>query len=231
MFTQYQTQAQELVDEALLGLEPQHDLLEADARPRSVRQPAGAGGTHRGRASRHGHLGLRFEQRRGHLGAAERRALRTRPGLRARSPGRTEFAARLGVDRPGFAITVGETASRLIAARTTLFATADGLDHTVSTAGALSPQQLVSARLTLSRVARDAADVAHEISLVAGSRGCLEQNDVGRLWRDTHTAARHAALAPAVGFDMGGRAEIDPSAIDAAAAAGPLAPANASGST
>lgn len=144
------------------------------------------------------------------------------------SPARLPGMPGRGVDRPGFAATIGDAGSRIRGARAQLFGAADDLDRAVHEGVPLSPQRLSEARLVLSRVAKDVADAAHELSLVAGSRACVEKDDVGRLWRDTHIAVRHAALSPSIGFDLGGRALIDPSSSNAAAAAGPLAPGRAS---
>jgi 3-hydroxy-9,10-secoandrosta-1,3,5(10)-triene-9,17-dione monooxygenase len=134
---------------------------------------------------------------------------------------------RRGVSSPGFGVAVGGASSRISGAKTVLFATADRLDQLLVTQPLLAPDTLTEVRLTISRVARDIADAAHEISLIAGTRACLESNSVGRAWRDVHIATRHAALSPLMGFDLGGRALVDPEASDAAAAAGPLAPSRA----
>lgn len=147
------------------------------------------------------------------------------------SPARAPGMPGRGVDRPGFAVTIGDAGSRIRGARTLLLGAADDLDRAAAEGEPLAPRLLSEARLVLSRVSRDVADAAHELSLVAGSRACLEDDDVGRLWRDTHVAARHAALSPAVGFDLGGRAIVDPSSSDAAAVAGPLAPGRTTGTS
>ncbi len=149
----------------------------------------------------------------------------------AGSPARAPGMPGRGMERPGFAVTIGDAGSRIRGARTLLLGAADDLDWAAAEGEPLSPQLLSEARLVLSRVARDIADAAHELSLIAGSRACLELDDVGRLWRDTHIAARHAALSPSIGFDLGGRTIIDPSSSDAAAASGPLAPGRVSGAS
>lgn len=150
-------------------------------------------------------------------------------GRAGEAPARMPGMPGRGVDRPGFALAIGDAASRIRGARTLLLEAGDELDAAAATGAPLAPQLLSEARLALGRVARDVADAAHELSLVAGSRACLEGNDVGRLWRDAHIAARHAALSPAIGFDLGGRTIVDPSSSDAAAAAGPLAPGRSPG--
>lgn len=129
-----------------------------------------------------------------------------------------------GLDRPGVAVAVGDAGSRMRSARTALLDAAERLDRAAALGQPVPPTVLADARLMLSRVVRDISDAAHEISMIAGSRACLEGDAVGRLWRDTHIASRHPALSPSTGFELGGRGIVDPESSDAAAAAGPLAP-------
>lgn len=129
-----------------------------------------------------------------------------------------------GLDKPGVSLAIGDTVSRVEAAKAVLCSVADGLDVTVSDGSPLPAAQLTGARMMLSRVTEDIAQAAHEVSLIAGSRACLEGDAVGRLWRDTHMTARHAALAPAMGFDLGAKGLVGPGEGDVAAAVGPLAP-------
>lgn len=129
-----------------------------------------------------------------------------------------------GINRPGVAHILGDAASLVRSARATLFDTADSLDRAAATGTPLDPRTLTDARMMLGRVTNDTATAAHQISLIAGSRACLESDTVGRLWRDTHLATRHAALSPTTGFDLGARALGDPAPQIVAAAVGPLAP-------
>ncbi|SJN11946.1 blr5615; hypothetical protein [Leucobacter sp. 7(1)] len=131
-----------------------------------------------------------------------------------------------GIDRPGVAQTLGAAHARARSARAALFATADELDIAVAHGDPLPAAQLTEARLMLGHVTADVAAATHELSLIAGSRACLEGDAVGRLWRDAHVITRHAALSPTVGFELGARALIDPGETDVHAAVGPLAPAN-----
>lgn len=130
-----------------------------------------------------------------------------------------------GIDRPGVAQALGSADARIAGARAVLLATADELDAAVAHGDPLPAAHLTRARMMLGRVTADVAAAAHEVSMIAGSRACLEGDSVGRLWRDTHVIARHAALSPAVGFDLGARALVHPERADAHAAVGPLAPA------
>ena len=132
-----------------------------------------------------------------------------------------------GINRPGVAQTLGAAHARVAGARAVLFAAADELDAAVAHGELLPAAQLTAARMILGRVTADVAAATHELSLVAGSRACLEGDTVGRLWRDAHVITRHAALSPAVGFELGARALVDPGDADAHAAVGPLAPGTA----
>jgi alkylation response protein AidB-like acyl-CoA dehydrogenase len=131
------------------------------------------------------------------------------------------------ISRPVFATTLGDVVSRTRGAKTLLVDTADRLDEAAAASRPLPAPLLAEARMLLSRVVRDIADAAHEVSLIAGARACLTGDDVGRLWRDTHVATRHGALSPAAGFELGGRAVLDPASSSATEVAGPLAPSTA----
>ena len=137
------------------------------------------------------------------------------PGLPAR-----------GIDRPGVAVALGNAYAQIEGAKASLFTTADTLDRSVESGTPPSAMQLTHARMMLGQAVHSAADAAHQLSLLAGSRACLEGDSVGRLWRDTHVATRHAALSASIGYDLGARALVDPDSQDVHAAVGPLAPAH-----
>ena len=139
--------------------------------------------------------------------------------------GRVAALPARGIDRPGVAQTLGAAHANIRAARAALFATADELDTVAAHGAPFSGTQLIEARMMLGQVTAGVAAATHELSLIAGSRACVEGGPVGRLWRDAHVIARHAALSPAVGFELGARALIDPGEGDAHTAVGPLAPA------
>lgn len=135
------------------------------------------------------------------------------PGLPAR-----------GIDRPGVAAALGLAYGQIEGAKASLFTTADTLDRSVESGTPPSAMQLTHARMMLGQAVHSAADAAHQLSMIAGSRACLEGDSVGRLWRDTHIATRHAALSASIGYDLGARALAHPEAADVHAAVGPLAP-------
>lgn len=143
-----------------------------------------------------------------------------RPVSPARAPGTPGGAS----GRPGFAISLGEADSRIRVAARTLIDVADALDVRAEAGDPHTATQLTEDRLLLGRAARDLSDAVHELSLIAGSRAGLMTDPVGRAWRDAHIAVRHAALAPAVGFHLGGLALLGPESSSALAAAGPLSP-------
>lgn len=133
-----------------------------------------------------------------------------------------------GSTQPGLTTTLAEGVSRLTAARVLLDHSATDLDEQAQQAGPISVTVLTETRLSLARVVRDIADAVHELSLVGGSRWCLEGSAAGRAWRDAHVACRHAALSPSVGFNLGGEHLVSPKEAHRSAAAGPLAPSRPS---
>lgn len=92
------------------------------------------------------------------------------PGLPAR-----------GIERPGVAVTLGHSYAAIEGAKASLFTTADELDRSVESGNPPTAAQLTHARMMLGQAAHAAADAAHQLSMIAGSRACLEGDTAGRL--------------------------------------------------
>jgi alkylation response protein AidB-like acyl-CoA dehydrogenase len=134
-------------------------------------------------------------------GAAFDLALAAAPG----KPIQTTFFARQS-DSAGVQIQLAEAALKLKTARLHAYGIADGLDAAAAAGRDVGYLERAEIRAEAGYIAQLVLEAMSVLLNIHGAGSFAEANRMQQYWRDANTAARHASLGAAVGYEVYGKA-------------------------
>jgi len=105
----------------------------------------------------------------------------------------------------GVQIQLGEAAMKLRAARLHAYDIADRLDA-IATIGDVDHETRARMKAQAGYAAQQVLQAIHELVNIHGAGSFAESSRMQQIWRDANTAARHAGLNAAVGYEVYGKA-------------------------
>ncbi|ANY07757.1 oxidoreductase [Pseudonocardia sp. HH130630-07] len=112
-------------------------------------------------------------------------------------------------DSVAFQLAVAQAATELDTAELHALRAADDVDAAAQRSEPLSPLVRARVRADISRCVECVLSAVDGLVSAHGAGSFATPNRLQRIWRDTGTAARHAVLAPALGYELYGKALLD----------------------
>ena len=106
-------------------------------------------------------------------------------------------------NKPSTQIEVARLEAKLSGARAFLYDSMEDLWDTLLTGEKFTPRQNALVRLAASEAARQAAEVAHRVSTIAGGTSLYLKSPIQRMQRDADAVTHHFVLSPPVLEDAG----------------------------
>jgi 3-hydroxy-9,10-secoandrosta-1,3,5(10)-triene-9,17-dione monooxygenase len=111
-------------------------------------------------------------------------------------------------DSVGVQIQLGEAAMKLRTARLHVYEIIDRLDA-ITTVGDVDIDARSRMKAQAAYAAQKVIDAINDLVNIHGARSFAESGRMQQIWRDANTAARHAGLNAAVGYEVYGKALLD----------------------
>jgi alkylation response protein AidB-like acyl-CoA dehydrogenase len=109
-------------------------------------------------------------------------------------------------DSVGVQVQVAQAAMALRTARLHAYDMADGLDRAVADARSVTDNERAELRAACGYAVQQVIEAIHVLVNVHGAASFAERSPLQRYWRDANTAARHAGLNAAIGYEVLGKA-------------------------